>query len=283
MSGRLDGKAVVITGGASGIGEATVRLFVAEGARVMVADILDTEGRALAGELQNSVRFRRTDVSQEGDVQAVVDSAIDEFGRLDCLFNNAGFGRVVGAIDEIPLQEYEAHMAVLQRGVFLGMKHAARVMKRQGSGSIINTASIAGLQTGYGSILYSTAKAAVIHMTRCAAVELGESGIRVNCLCPGAIVTPIFGRAFGLSQARAAQTLDDLKPLFPKLQPIHRAGEPQDIAQATLWLASDASGFVNGSALVVDGGLTCGKSLSESTAMFAGIATAMGINASGPR
>ena len=283
MSGRLDGKAVVITGGASGIGEASVRLFVAEGARVMVADILDTEGQALAGELQNSVRFRRTDVSQEGDVQAVVDSAIDEFGRLDCLFNNAGFGRVVGTIDEIPFQEYEAHMAVLQRGVFLGMKHAARVMKRQGSGSIINTASIAGLQTGHGSILYSTAKAAVIHMTRCAAVELGESGIRVNCLCPGAIVTPIFGRAFGLSQAKAVQTLDDLKPLFPKLQPIHRAGQPQDIARAALWLASDESGFVNGSALVVDGGLTCGSSFSESTARFAGLAAAMGINVSGPR
>jgi len=283
VSGRLDGKAVVITGGASGIGEATVRLFVTEGARVMVADILDTEGQALAGELQNSVRFRRTDVSQEGDVQAAVDSAIDEFGRLDCIFNNAGFAWVVGVIDEIPLQEYEAHMAVLQRGVFLGMKHAARVMKKQGSGSIINTASVAGLQTGYGSILYSTAKAAVIHMTRCAAVELGESGIRVNCLCPGVIVTPIFGKAFGMSQARAAETLDVLKQSFPRAQPIHRAGEPQDIAHAALWLASDESGFVNGSTLVVDGGLTCGRSFSEATAIFGALATAMGINVSGPK
>ena len=278
MSKRLEGKTVVITGGASGIGEATVRLFATEGARVMVADILDAEGKALASELGNSVRFRHTDVCKEADVQAVVDSAVDEFGRLDCIFNNAGSGRRPSVIDEIPLEEYEAHMAVLQLGVFLGIKHAAHAMKKQGSGSIINTASVAGLQTGYGNILYSTAKAAVIHMTRCAAVELGESGIRVNCICPGAIVTPIFGKAMGLSQADAAQKLDGLKEHFASVQPLHRAGEPRDIAQAALWLASDESSFVNGSSLVVDGGLTCGRSVPESMASFAGIATSMGID-----
>ncbi|MEJ2010526.1 MAG: glucose 1-dehydrogenase [Acidobacteriota bacterium] len=283
MSKRLEGKGVVITGGASGIGEATVRLFAAEGARVMVADILDAEGQALAAELGSSVRFRHTDVSQERDVEAAVDSAVNEFGRLDCIFNNAGFGRPTAVIDEIPLQEYEAHLAVLQRGVFLGMKHAARVMKKQGSGSIINTASVAGLRTGWGGILYSTAKAAVIHMTRCAAVELGESGIRVNCLCPGAIVTPIFGRAFGLSQAEAVRRLDDLKQRFASVQPIHRAGEAKDIAQAALWLASDESSFVNGLPLVVDGGLICGRSFSESRESIAGIAAAMGIDITGPR
>jgi NAD(P)-dependent dehydrogenase (short-subunit alcohol dehydrogenase family) len=125
--------------------------------------------------------------------------------------------------------------------------------------------------------------AAVIHMTRCAAVELGESGIRVNCLCPGGIVTPIFGKGFGMSQAGAAKTLDVLKKSFSTLQPIHRAGEPQDIARAALWLASDESGFVNGSALVVDGGLTCGRSFSETMASFSGLATAMGVNVSGPK
>jgi NAD(P)-dependent dehydrogenase (short-subunit alcohol dehydrogenase family) len=281
MAGRLEGKSVVITGGASGIGAATVRLFAGEGARVIVADILDEEGRALASELHNSVRFRHTDVSSEQDVQAAIDSAIDEYGRLDCIFNNAGFARVAATIDKIPLAEYEAHMAVLQRGVFLGIKHAARVMKKQGSGSIISTASVAGLQNGYANILYSIAKAAVIHMTRCAAAELGESGIRVNCLCPGAIATPIFGKVFGMSQAEAAKTLDALRQSFQMFQPIHRAGEPQDIAHAALWLASDDSSFVNGSALVVDGGLTCGRSFSETEASFGKLAVAMGVNVSG--
>ena len=275
--GRLTGKTAVITGGASGIGEATVRLFVAEGARVLIADILDREGAALAVELGGNALFRHTDVSHEADVKAAIDRAVVEFGRLDCTFNNAGFGRVVPSIEDIPVEEYESHMAVLLRGVFLGIKHSARVMKPQGSGSIINTASIAGLLTGYGSILYSTAKAGVIHMSRCAAVELGESGVRVNAICPGCIVTPVFGKAFGMTHAEAVKTTESLRKDFENMQPIRRAGAGADIAQAALWLASDDSGFVNGHALVVDGGLTCGLSYSDSMAMFGKLAGAMGI------
>jgi NAD(P)-dependent dehydrogenase (short-subunit alcohol dehydrogenase family) len=283
VTGRLQGRVAIITGGASGIGEATVRLFAAEGARVVVADILDAEGEALAADLQNGVRFRHTDVSQEEDIQATVDYAVEHFGRLHFIFNNAGFGRPTAPLDEIPLTDYEGHMAVLLRGVFLGMKHAARVMKPQGSGNIVNTASVAGLQTGHGSILYSTAKAAVIHMTRCAAVELGECGIRVNCLCPGGVATPIFGKAFGMSQSEAAKRLGVLQERFQSLQPTHRAGQAHDIARAALWLASEESSFVNGHALVVDGGLTCGRSFSEARAFFEGLATAMGASISGPK
>jgi len=274
---RLTGKAAVITGGASGIGEATVRLFVAEGARVLIADILDQEAAALAKELGEGVLFQHTDVSREADVKAAIDRAAAEFGRLDCTFNNAGFGRPAPPIEDIPIEEFESHMAVLLRGVFLGIKHSARVMRPQGSGSIINTASIAGLHTGYGSILYSTAKAGVIHMSRCAAVELGESGVRVNSICPGGIVTPIFGKAFGMLHAQALNTAEAVRKEFQELQPIRRAGAGADIAHAALWLAGDESAFVNGHTLVVDGGVTCGLSYSASMALFGKLAAAMGI------
>jgi len=278
MPNRLNGKVAIITGGASGIGQASVRLFTAEGARVVIADILDAEGQALAAELGDAVRFRHTDVSREDDVRAVVDFAVEEFGGLDCMFNNAGFGRLEATIDEIALAEYEALMAVAQRGVFLGLKHAARVMKSRRSGSVVNTASVAGLQTGRGGLLYSTAKAAVIHMTRCAAVELAEFGIRVNCICPGGIVTPIFAKALGLDQAQASRNLGILKEAFQAAQPLRRAGEPLDVANAALWLASGDAAFVTGHALVVDGGMTCGRSLAEAMQSYGALAAAMGVN-----
>jgi NAD(P)-dependent dehydrogenase (short-subunit alcohol dehydrogenase family) len=275
--GRLEGKAAVITGGASGIGEAAVRLFVAEGARVLIADILDGEGTALAAELGGAAVFQHADVSQESDVKAAIDRAAALFGRLDCTFNNAGFGRLSGPIDTIPLEEYEIHMAVLLRGVFLGIKHSARIMKPQGSGSIINTASIAGIHTGYGSLPYSTAKAGVIHMSRVAAVELAVSGVRVNAICPGGIVTPIFGKAFGMTHAEALKTTGTLTDWFSKFQPLRRAGSGSDIAHAALWLASDDSSFVNGHSLVVDGGLTCGLSQDACMAWIGDLASTIGI------
>ncbi len=266
MAKRLEGKAAVITGAASGIGAATARLFVEEGAQVVIADILDAEGEALARELGARARFQHTDTTQEADVQRVVDFAAQTFGRLDIMFNNAGASRRQPPIDEISMADYDKEIAVLQRGVFMGIKHAGRHMKRQGSGSILSTASVGGLQAGYASIVYSTAKAAVIHMTRCAAVELAESGVRVNCICPGGIATPIFARALGFSQSQAVKTVPFMEAGLKEMQPIHRAGKPEDIARAALWLASDDSSFVNGHALVVDGGLACGRSYSESQA-----------------
>ena len=260
---RLTGKVALITGGASGIGDATVRLFVEEGASVMLADIQDDRGRRLAGELGARAGYLHADVSREADVQAAVDETCARFGRLDCIFNNAGYAGVGGRIEEIPVEGFDETMGVLLRGVFLGIKHAARVMKKQGSGSIISTASVAGLRTGFGPHIYSAAKAAVVHLTHSVAMELGESGVRVNCICPGAIATPIFGKSMGLSPERADEVIPLMKGVFENFQPIKRPGLPEDIARAALWLASDESGFVNGHALVVDGGLIGGRLWSE--------------------
>jgi NAD(P)-dependent dehydrogenase (short-subunit alcohol dehydrogenase family) len=179
------------------------------------------------------------------------------------VFNNAGYPGVGGSVEEISVEGFDETIGVLLRGVLLGMKHAAPVMKRQGAGSIISTASVAGLWTGVGSHVYSAAKAAVIHLTRSVAMELGESGVRVNCICPGGIATPIFGKALGLSAEAADQTVNLMKGVLPTLQPIRRAGLPEDIAHAALWLASDESSFVNGHALVVDGGLIGGRQWSQ--------------------
>src|SRR5215813_8091677 len=260
---RLKGKVALITGGSSGIGESTVRLFVEEGASVMVADIQDDRGKKLAEELGARVAYVHTDVSEEAHVKAAVDDTCRRFGRLDCIFNNAGYGGVGGKIEDVSADGFNATIGVLLRGVFLGMKHAAPVMKKQGAGSIISTASVAGLRTGLGPHIYSAAKAAVIHLTHSVAMELGESGIRVNCICPGGIATPIFGKAFGIDADRADATIPLMKGVLETMQPIRRSGLPEDIAQAALWLASDDSTFVNGHALVVDGGLIGGRQWSE--------------------
>jgi NAD(P)-dependent dehydrogenase (short-subunit alcohol dehydrogenase family) len=254
--GRLEGNVAVITGGASGIGEATVRLFAGEGARVVIADIQDEAGERLASALGGSAVYQRTDVAREDDIRAAIQRATKEFGRLDCIFNNAGIGGAVGPIEDIPIDEYDRTMDVLLRSVFLGIKHAAPVMKSQGSGSIISTASIAGLRAGEGPHVYSAAKAAVIHLTRSAALELAAHNVRVNCICPGAIVTPLV--TMGLAPA-TPEFLDAMKASLARYQPLPRAGMPEDIAQAALWLAGDDAPFVTGHALVVDGGLTAGR------------------------
>jgi NAD(P)-dependent dehydrogenase (short-subunit alcohol dehydrogenase family) len=264
--GALDGKVSVITGGASGIGAATVRLFVSEGSTVMIADILDEQGEKLAAELEGAAVYQHTNVSKEEDIKAAIDRAVSRFGRLDCLFNNAGFGGVSGMIEETDTTQLDTTLAVLFRAVVLGIKHAAPLMKHQGSGSIISTASVAGLRAGFGPHIYSAAKAAVIHLTKSVAMELGESGVRVNCICPGGIVTPIFGRHLGLSEEAIAEKMPLLNQAFAMVQPIRRAGQPEDIARAALWLASDAASFVSGHALVVDGALSGGRGWSEAQA-----------------
>src|SRR5262245_18049441 len=168
--GKLAGKVAVITGGASGIGKAAVRLFVEEGSRVIVADMEDDQGTQLGGELGAAVAYVHAGVSRESDIQETIDQAVTRFGRLDCLYHNAEVVGVAGSIERTPAEGYDSTMGVLLRGVFLGMKHAAPIMKRQGSGSIISTASVAGLQAGYGPHIYSAAKAAVIHLTRSVAM-----------------------------------------------------------------------------------------------------------------
>jgi NAD(P)-dependent dehydrogenase (short-subunit alcohol dehydrogenase family) len=259
--GRLDGKVAVITGGASGIGEASVRLFVEEGARTVIADIQEDKGHALAEEIgAASATFVRTDVVNDDDIKGAVRAAVDRFGRLDCMFNNGGIPGPMGGIDEIDMDAYDKAMAILLRAVFVGTKHAATVMKAQSSGSIVNTSSLAGLKA-IGAHVYGTAKAGVIYLTRSTAMELGESGVRVNCICPGAIVTPIWATG---PLPGTFETLEPiLKQAFVNAQPVRRAGLPEDIARAALWLASDDASFVNGVVLPVDGGLSGGDGWTE--------------------
>jgi NAD(P)-dependent dehydrogenase (short-subunit alcohol dehydrogenase family) len=256
---ELEGKVAVITGGASGIGESAARLFVAEGAKVVIADMQRERGAALAEELGPAALFRQVEVRQEREVKAAVDCAVDTWGRLDCMFNNAGFGGVLGPIEGIPVDDFDMTMDVLVRGVFLGMKHAVPAMKKQGSGSIINTGSIAGVTAGRGPIIYSAAKAAVVHLSKVTAMELGEHSIRVNCLCPGYIATPLSANTVGRPDALIEAKHDT----YAVRQPIPRVGLPDDIAQMALFLASDRSTFVTGQALVVDGGAATGVMWSE--------------------
>lgn len=256
MAGRLDGRVALITGGASGLGEATVRLFAREGARVVIADLQDERGQRVAGELGAAALYQRTDVAREADIAAAVDRAVAEFGRLDCMFNNAGVVGAVGPIDEIPVEDYDATMAINLRGVFLGMKHAARVMKPQRSGTILCSSSIAGLTGGLGPHVYATSKTALIGLTRNVAAELSCFGIRVNCIVPGNMATPMIAGMLG-------GDLDDVAPVekaLAELSPLKgRAGVSDDIARAALYLTSDDGGYVSGHTLVVDGGLTTGS------------------------
>lgn len=252
--GRLDGKVAAITGGASGIGAGTVRRFVEEGAKVLIADLDADKGEALAQELGASTAFLRTDVSKEGDVAAMIAETTDRWGRIDVLFNNAGFGGALGPIESTSIEDYDLTMDVLVKSVFLGMKHVAPVMKAQGSGSIISTASVAGLRVGYAPHLYSVAKCAVIHLTKTVAMELGEQSIRVNAICPGFIATPL---AAGRPDADESQ-IDQLRATGASSQVLGRVGEALDIANMALFLASDESEWITGREFVVDGGFEAG-------------------------
>lgn len=248
--GRLDGKVAVITGGASGIGAATARLFVAEGAKVMLGDIQDEAAEALVNELGDDAMYRRTDVTCEADVSTLLFATGEHFGRLDILFNNAGAFGARGSITEISASDFDATINLLLRSVFFGMKHAGRIFATQKSGVILSTASIAGLEAGRGPHLYSVAKAAVVQLTKSVALELGERGVRVNCICPGGVATPFALDAAGVS----VEAMPDLLEKMSRAQPLQRAGMPEDVARAALWLCSDEASFVTGHALVVDGG-----------------------------
>lgn len=257
MAGRLEGKVALITGGCSGIGLATTELFVAEGASVVVADIQDDKGEALAKRFAGRVVYRRCDVTQEADIAAAVAEAEQAFGGLDILFNNAGEGGVRAGVVDMPVDGWDFTQNLLLRGPMLGMKHAVPLMQKRGGGSIVNTASIAGLEAGWG-LAYGVAKAGVIHLSKLAAAELAVHRIRVNAICPGVIVTPIFGVAVGLERKTADQMAASLVDAAGQMQPIRRAGAPEDIAKAALYFASDDSTFVTGTHLVVDGGIRVG-------------------------
>jgi len=251
MSGRLESKVAIVTGGASGMGLATVRRFLLEGASVVIGDLNADNGRAVIEALnaegyEDKIRFTVTDVSVEDDVAAMTELAVDTFGRLDVVFNNAGIGGAFGPITEIEVDDWDATFNILVRSVFLGTKHAARVMMDQGEGgSIINTASIAGMGGGAGPQAYSAAKAAVVSLSKTTAVELAEADIRVNAICPGVIFTPLMHSG----------NEEQAEEVIAEIQPLSKRGEGSDIAGMALFLASDDSLFVTGQEHIVDGGL----------------------------
>lgn len=251
---RLEDRVAIITGAGSGIGAASARRFVEEGAKVLIADMQDDKGQAVADELGDAAAFLHVDVSKEQHVEAAVSEAMSKWGRLDIIFNNAGFGGALGSIETTSVDDFDITFDVLVKGVFLGIKHAIPAMRESGGGSIINTASVAGLQTGYSPHLYSVAKAAVIHLTKSVALEVGKDNIRCNCICPGIIATPL---AAG-HPATTEEQLAKLKKGLGKTQVLGRIGDPVDIANAALYLASDESSFVTGHAQVVDGGAFAG-------------------------
>ncbi len=285
--GVLQGKIAIVTGGSSGIGASIAEFFIAEGARVIIAARREAEGEAIATRLGPAASFVRTDVSQEADVAALTGHALARFGRIDCFVNNAGPPGLMTSIADTTVEHFDTMMAVHVRGAMLGMKYAARFMLRQDSGCIINIASVSGHRAGFSAHSYSAAKAALIHLTRSVAAELGEHGIRVNSISPGPVLTGIFDKAEGTASTEADRRAEALRDTFagllPAVQPIRRMGMPDDIAGLAVFLASDAARHVNGQDIAVDGGIMTGRPFSIGLADRAKLAQAFEPKAGQPR
>ncbi len=259
MGDRLTGKVAAITGAASGFGTTTARRFVDEGCRVVLGDIQDGPGEELAKSLGDAARFVHCDVTREEDVAALVDLAVSEFGQLDIMFNNAGIVGAVGPIDTTPADEWKFTVDVLLNGVFYGMKHAARVMKPRGSGSIVSMSSTAGLMGGLGPHTYAACKHAVIGLTKNVGAELCHFGIRVNAIAPAGMATAMVANVM----TGDPEALERAREMLAQSSPLKgRAGLPEDVANAALWLASDESGYTTGHVLTTDAGTTTGASTS---------------------
>ncbi|MBT95832.1 MAG: short-chain dehydrogenase [Acidimicrobiaceae bacterium] len=261
MAGRLDGKVAIITGGASGIGEGTVRRFLEEGAKCIIADIQKDLADSLSSEVGKNALPFALDVADEDQVRECVDFAVSEFGRLDVMFNNAGILGSVGPIADIERDGWLRTIDVLLNSVFYGIKHASRVMQVQGFGSIINTASTAGVRAGLGPHVYTAAKHAVVGLSQSVATELGPYGIRVNVIAPGGTVSGLTARLVTGDH----QDLTKASQIIGANNPLRRAGTPEDIANAVLYLASDEASFTTGAVLVVD---AAGESIADRNGRF---------------
>lgn len=258
MSKRLEGKVAVITGAASGIGAATAKTYVEQGAKVVLGDIQDDAGAALAEALvgKEHAVFCHCNVTSEVEVQALVDTAVSTFGQIDVMFNCAGIVGAVGPMSTTPADEWKLTIDIMVNGVFYGMKHASRHMKEAGAGSIISMSSTAGVMGGLGPHAYAAAKHAVVGMTKNLAAEMGSFGVRVNCIAPAGMATPMVAEVITGNH----QNLDDTIAALAEASPLKgRAGLAQDVANAALWLASDESGYTSGLTLTVDAGATTGS------------------------
>jgi len=258
---RLENQVAVVTGGARGLGAGIVSRFVEGGARVVFSDLLNEKGKVLEEEFGQNVAFYRADATSAPDTEALMDFAVQRFGRLDCVVNNAGTGGVRGPITEIPVEGFDQSIALLLRGPFLGIKYAVPHMK---GGTIINIASISGITAGYSPHVYTAAKFGIVGLTKSVALELAEQGIRVNAICPCKMATYIWARVYPDMPADLVERVPEItEPWLAEGVPLGRAGLPADIANAALWLASSESSFVTGQAIVVDGGLTSGRPWSQ--------------------
>lgn len=257
MTGLLTGKVAIVTGGTSGIGLASVKRFIEEGAQVAIADISDDLGASLAAELGDAALYVHTDVTDEGAIEALVAATVERFGTLDVIYNNAGAGGDPSSMLEIGSEGFDKTLALLTRSVVLGHKYAARQFQKQGiGGSIVSTASAAGLQGGWSAAGYTIAKHAVVGVVHQAVAELAPLGIRSNAIAPGIIMTPIMARSFGVPLERAEEFTTFLAGRLGPTQPIGRVGQPEDIADVAVFLASDLSRFMTGTVVPVDGGAT---------------------------
>ena len=260
---RLENQVAVVTGGARGIGAGIVKRFAQEGARVVFSDLLNEEGKGFEEELGKNVAFYQADTASASDTEALMNFAVERFGRLDCLVNNAGAGGESGPIAQTSVEGFDRSIALLLRGPFLGIKYA--VPRMQSGGTIINIASVNGMVAGFAPHAYTAAKFGVIGLTKSVALELAERGIRVNAICPGGTATWIWAPVYPEMPAELVdRTPEIVEPWLAAGAPIGRAGLPADIANAALWLASAESSFVIGHALVVDGGFTAGMRWSQS-------------------
>ena len=279
MSQELSGKVAIVTGGASGIGRATVELFLQEGAKVVIADVDSARGDALAAQLGSMARFKRADVSNADEVQALIDFAVAEFGGLDVMFNNAGIGGVnANRFIDDELKDFQRVINVNLLGVMLGSQRAARYMAKHGGGSIINTTSISALKAGFGVMTYRVSKAAVVHFTKCIAIDFAEYNVRVNCIAPGNIPTEMLAAS---GQDLAPEVAERVKVAIREVrmsgQPLKRQGTSKDVANAALYLASDRSIHVTGLVLPVDGGITAGDPLNTNKAIMEARAKALNL------
>ncbi len=255
MSGRLTGKVAFITGAASGLGAAAARLFAQQGAQVVIADVLEAQGTALAVEIGDAALFVPCDVTQEDSVEAAISASATHFGRLNVAFLNAGGGGIPTGIANMDTAGWDFAMALMPRAAMLGMKHALPHLRAAGGGSIVATASIAGMRPGISHAAYSVAKAAILQLVEQAAVEFGPDSIRVNAISPGIVPTPGVGGFFGVARDRVDAMLGEVSTIFNDAQPLPQSGTPEDIAQAALFLASDDARWVTGQNFVIDGGM----------------------------